>query len=80
VHQVIGDLDKAIAQVRAQITHPMGHQELKRALYFPAMVAARYNPLVTVFWNRLMKAQNNPGKVIVGWPACTSCWPLPMAC
>jgi transposase len=45
-------------------THPMGHQELKRALYFPAMVAARYNPLVTVFWNRL-KAQNKPGKVVV---------------
>ena len=45
-------------------THPMGHQQLKRALYFPAMVAARYNPLVTVFWDRL-KAQNKPGKVIV---------------
>ena len=45
-------------------THPMGHQQLKRALYFPAMVAARYNPLVTVFWNR-QKAQNKPGKVIV---------------
>lgn len=45
-------------------THPMGRLQLKRALYFPSMVAARYNPLVTVFWNRL-KAQNNPGKVIV---------------
>lgn len=45
-------------------THPMGHQQLKRALYFPAMVAARYNPLVAVFWNRL-KAQNKPGKVMV---------------
>jgi transposase len=45
-------------------THPMGHQELKRALYFPAMVAGRCNPLVAVFWNRL-KAQNKPGKVIV---------------
>lgn len=45
-------------------THPMGHQELKRMLYFPAMVAGRYNPLVTVFWARL-KAQNKPGKVIV---------------
>ena len=45
-------------------THPLGHQELKRALYFPAMVAARYNPLVAVFWNRL-KTQNKPGKVIV---------------
>lgn len=45
-------------------THPMGHQELKRSLYFPAMVAARYNPLVADFWNRL-KAQNKPGKVIV---------------
>lgn len=45
-------------------THPMGHQELKRALYFPAMVAGRYNPLVATFWARL-KAQNKPGKVIV---------------
>lgn len=45
-------------------THPMGHQELKRALYFPAMVAGRYNPLVAAFWNRL-KAQGKPGKVIV---------------
>jgi transposase len=45
-------------------THPMGHQQLKRALYFPAMVAARYNPLVAAFWNRL-KAQNKPGKVMV---------------
>lgn len=45
-------------------THPMGHQALKRMLYFPAMVAGRYNPLVAVFWARL-KAQNKPGKVIV---------------
>ena len=45
-------------------THPMGHQELKRALYFPAMVAGRHNPLVATFWNRL-KAQGKPGKVIV---------------
>jgi transposase len=45
-------------------THPMGHQELKRVLYFPAMVAGRYNPLVATFWARL-KAQNKPGKVIV---------------
>ena len=45
-------------------THPMGHQELKRMLYFPAMVAGRYNPLVAAFWARL-KAQNKPGKVIV---------------
>ena len=45
-------------------THPMGHQELKRALYFPAMVAGRHNPLVAAFWNRL-KAQGKPGKVIV---------------
>jgi transposase len=45
-------------------THPMGHQDLKKALYFPAMVAGKYNPLVAEFWNRL-KAQNKPGKVIV---------------
>ena len=45
-------------------THPMGHQELKRALYFPAMVAGRHNPLVAAFWKRL-KAQGKPGKVIV---------------
>ena len=45
-------------------THPLGHQELKRALYFPAMVAGRYNPVVAAFWAKL-KAQNKPGKVIV---------------
>lgn len=49
---------------RRRGTHPMGHQELKRALYFPAMVAGRHNPLVAAFWNRL-KAQGKPGKVIV---------------
>lgn len=45
-------------------THPLGHQEPGRLLYFPAMVAGRYNPLVAAFWNKL-KAQNKPGKVIV---------------
>jgi transposase len=45
-------------------THPMGHTGLKQALYFPAMVAGRFNPLVAAFWDRL-KAQNKPGKVIV---------------
>lgn len=45
-------------------THPHGHRQLKQALYFPAMVAGRYNPLVAAFWRRL-KAQNKPGKVIV---------------
>lgn len=45
-------------------THPHGHRELKRALYYPAMVAGKYNPLVAAFWNRL-KAQNKPGKIIV---------------
>ena len=45
-------------------THPLGHQELKRMLYFPAMVAGRFNPLIAAFWARL-KAQNKPGKVIV---------------
>jgi transposase len=45
-------------------THPLGHQELKRAMYFPAMVAGRYNPVVAAFWAKL-KAQNKPGKVIV---------------
>lgn len=45
-------------------THPMGHTALKQVLYFPAMVAGKYNPLVAAFWARL-KAQNKPGKVIV---------------
>ena len=45
-------------------THPQGHRELRKALYFPAMVAGRYNPLVAEFWQRL-KAQNKPGKLIV---------------
>jgi hypothetical protein len=42
----------------------MGHKRLKSLLYFPAMVAGTYNPLVKALWVRL-KAQNKPGKVIV---------------
>lgn len=49
---------------KARGTHPMGHKVLKRALYFPAMVAGKHNPLVAAFWDKL-KAQNKPGKVIV---------------
>lgn len=45
-------------------THPMGHAQLRRSLYFPAMVAGRYNPIVARFWQRL-KAEHKPGKVIV---------------
>ena len=45
-------------------THPMGHRRLKSLLYFPAMVAGTYNPLVKALWTRL-KAQNKPGKVVV---------------
>ena len=45
-------------------THPQGHRQLKHALYFPAMVAGKYNPAIAAFWQRL-KAQNKPGKVIV---------------
>ena len=45
-------------------THPQGHRELKRALYFPALVAGRHNPVVSTFWQRL-KAQNKPARVIV---------------
>ena len=45
-------------------THPLGNATLRHALYFPAMVAGRYNPLIARFWQRL-KAQNKPGKVIV---------------
>lgn len=45
-------------------THPQGHRQLRRALYFPAIVAGRHNPVIAAFWQRL-KAQNKPGKVIV---------------
>ena len=42
----------------------MGHQELERVPYFPAVVAGRCNPLMARFRARL-KAQNKPGKAIV---------------
>ncbi|MBL8326217.1 MAG: IS110 family transposase [Rubrivivax sp.] len=45
-------------------THPMGRSEIKRALYFPAMVAGQHNPLLAVFWQR-MQANNKPGKLVV---------------
>lgn len=47
-----------------QGTHAQGHRELKRALYFPAMVASRHNPLIAAFSERL-KAQNKPAKVVL---------------
>lgn len=49
---------------RRQGTHPMGHRELKRCLYFPAMVAGKHNPLIAAFWQKL-KAAGKPGKVVV---------------
>jgi transposase len=45
-------------------THPLGKEALRRALYFPAMVAGKHNPAIAKFWQRL-KAQNKPGKVII---------------
>lgn len=45
-------------------THPQGHRELKRSLYFPAMSAARFNPVINRFSERL-RAQNKPGKVVL---------------
>lgn len=45
-------------------THPQGHRAFRKALYFPAMVAGRCNPVVARFWQRL-EAQNRPGKLIV---------------
>lgn len=45
-------------------THAQGHHELKRALYFPAMTAARFNPIVRRFSERL-STQHKPGKVVL---------------
>lgn len=45
-------------------THPTGHRELRQALFYPAMVAAKHNPRIAAFWTRL-KAQNKPGLVVV---------------
>ena len=49
---------------KRQGLHPAGHRELRKALFYPAMTAGRFNPIVAAFWQRL-KAQNKPGKVIV---------------
>ena len=49
---------------KRQGLHPAGHRELRKALFYPAMTAGRFNPIVASFWQRL-KAQNKPGKVIV---------------
>ncbi|WPB55143.1 IS110 family transposase [Xylophilus sp. GOD-11R] len=45
-------------------THAQGHRELKKALYFPAMTASRFNPVIKAFSQRL-KAQNKPNKVVL---------------
>lgn len=45
-------------------TYPLRNEALHHALYFPAMVAGKHNPVIARFWQRL-KTQNKPGKVIV---------------
>lgn len=45
-------------------THTLGHVQLRRCLYFPAMVAGRYNPVIARFWQQLA-AQHKPGMVVV---------------
>ena len=45
-------------------TTNFGNRFLKRCLYFPAMVAGQYNPVIRAFWQRL-KAQGKPGKVVI---------------
>lgn len=45
-------------------TNKQGHGQLRAALYFPAMVAGRYNPVIKRLWERL-SAQGKPGKLVV---------------
>jgi len=42
----------------------IGHARLRKALFMPALVAMRYNPVMIDFCNRLRKKGKN-GKVIV---------------
>lgn len=49
---------------KRQGLHPAGRRDLRKALFYPAMAAGRFNPIVAPFWQRL-KAQHKPGKVIV---------------
>lgn len=49
---------------RTQGTHPQGNRELRQALFYPAMVAGKHNPIISAFWKRLA-AQKKPGLVIV---------------
>lgn len=48
---------------KAQISK-IGNPEIRRGLYFPAMVAMQHNPQLRAFAERL-KAKNKPGKVII---------------
>jgi transposase len=42
----------------------IGHARLRKALYMPAVVSIRYNPVITVFYRRLKNKGKN-GKLIV---------------
>ncbi len=42
----------------------IGNSRLRKALYMPALVAIRHNPIISVFYNRL-KEKGKKGKVIV---------------
>ena len=43
----------------------IGHADLRRALYMPAVVAKRFNPLVRAFCERLA-AKGKPTPAIIG--------------
>jgi transposase len=42
----------------------IGHARLRQALYMPALVSIRYNPIIRTFYHRL-KGNGKNGKVIV---------------
>jgi transposase len=42
----------------------IGNSRLRKALYMPALVAIRHNPIISIFYNRL-KEKGKKGKVIV---------------
>ncbi|MBS0351855.1 MAG: transposase, partial [Proteobacteria bacterium] len=42
----------------------MGHVEFRQALYMPALVAIKHNPIIRNFYERL-KARGKPSMVIV---------------
>jgi transposase len=65
MHLPSSRLRRRTAHRTSNLTTEVGSSRLRKALYFPAMAALRFNPALAALRQRL-QAAGKPGKLIVG--------------